>query len=270
MINKKFLLIILILQLSIIYSNDIYILQEGDTLYSLSKRFDINIEELIKLNSIDDINSLSVGSELIIGIDDIQDSSNIELETYVVSRGDTLFNISQKFNLPLSIIMQYNNLTADSIISLGQVLKLQKIEQDIVVNEENDPNNQEKNIVVETEKYTIDESVPYWPVNGNISKYSGRIQGVKIEGNSGEYIKAVSAGKVIWYDSFKGIGKVVLIEGDNGYDYLYGTKENLDVRMGVQITAGDRLGRLKESNTSIIFSVFKNGTPLTDISEAPR
>ncbi len=40
--------------------------------------------------------------------------------------------------------------------------------------------------------------------------------------------------------------------------------------MGINVTAGDKLGRLKENETTIIFSVFKNGKPLNNMTTAPR
>lgn len=256
----KYILFIsfLFISLTFLLSNEIYIIKSGDNLYQISKKYNISIDEIIRLNEIKDITSLSVGMELTI-------SGNmteiLKLSKYTVSKGDTLFSISKKLNLSLSSLMEYNNLKNGDIISLGQKLALEAIPTEAVV---------EVPIAVSVNVAEPIEHVPYWPIEGDISKYSGRIQGVKIEGHSGDYIQAVSTGRVIWYDSFKGIGKVVLIEGENGFDYLYGTKQSLNVSMGVHINAGERLGRLKESNTSIIFSVFKNGKPLSDISKAPR
>ncbi|MBN2618659.1 MAG: LysM peptidoglycan-binding domain-containing protein [Spirochaetales bacterium] len=222
----------------------------------MSKKYNVSIDNIINENKIDDFTKLSVGTEILI-------PSNIK-KTYIVEKGDTLFSVSKKFNLPLSELMKYNNIKDDDILSLGQEL--------IIVNDSSIPS-----IVDDVDtsggnnvELVSHSELPYWPVEGNITDYSGRIQGVLIEGSSGDYIKAVSKGRVIWYDSFKGIGKVVLIEGDNGYDYLYGTKEDLNVSLGVYISAGDKIGRLKENNTSIIFSVFKNGKPLPNIANAPR
>lgn len=272
--SKKILIVLfIILNISFISSNEIYVLQNGDTLYSLSKKYKTSLEEIVDINNIEDITSLSVGTSIEIPTTQEHNESEIKNKSYIVKKGDTLFSISKKFDLSLSNIMEYNNLKTDSIISLGQELNL--VANNIIINSPS------SNVLLENESIKVqnnntvinsssDDLVPYWPVKGDISNYSGRIQGVKIEGSSGDYIQAVSTGKVIWYDSFKGIGKVVLIEGDNGYDYLYGTKESLNVHMGVQISAGERLGRLQDNNTSIIFSVFKNGKPLSNISEAPR
>lgn len=271
MSNKIFVLIIIIFNLNNLYSNEVYVLQDGDTLYSLSKKYKTSLEDIITLNNINDITSLSVGTS--IEIPTITSHPVSEDDFYLVQKGDTLFSISNKFDLSLSNIMEYNNLKEDDIISLGQKLIInsdvvEEIIPKVATTIKDEFVAEVANNITPVE--VVNDSVPYWPINGDISKYSGRIQGVKIEGTSGDYIKAVTTGKVIWYDSFKGIGKVVLIEGDNGYDYLYGSKEDLNVHMGVQIKAGERLGRLKEDNNSIIFSVFKNGKPLNNISEAPR
>lgn len=255
-LNSKKLLILLYILITIsLVSENTHIIKEGETLYRLSQRYKTTVDEIVKLNNITDITSIGVGAKIKIPGNETQ-------KFYTVVKGDTLFSISKKFNLPISKINEYNNLKNGSIISLGQKLILSKD-----ANELGEVVPKPEEVVKPTIKTA---SVPYWPLVGEIRKYSGRIQGVEIKGEPGDYIKAVSKGKVIWYDSYKGIGKVVLIEGDNGYDYLYGTKESLNVKMGVNINAGDRLGRLKENNTSIIFSVFKNGKPLNDISGAPR
>ncbi len=220
----------------------------------LSKKFNVEIDDLIKFNNIEDISNINIGRSILIPENNGSETIK-KKDIYIVQQGDTLFSISNKFNIPRSKIIEYNKLHDDDYLVLGQELK---ITADLIENEI---------IVMDLPQ---SKSVPYWPISGNISDYSGRIQGVKIDGESGDYIKAVSKGKVIWYDSYKSIGKVVIIEGDNGYSYLYGYKDGLDVSKGIKVDAGDRIGKLKKDSTSIIFSVFKNGIPLNNISEAPR
>lgn len=50
-----------------------------------------------------------------------------EVYTYTVKQGDTLFNISQRFNLTVDTLKQYNGLV-DDVISIGQTLYLHPIE----------------------------------------------------------------------------------------------------------------------------------------------
>ena len=43
-----------------------YIVQEGDTLYDIALRYDVTIDDLIRINKIQDPNNLTVGQELLI------------------------------------------------------------------------------------------------------------------------------------------------------------------------------------------------------------
>ena len=43
-----------------------YIVQEGDTLYDIALRYDVSMEELIRINKLQNPNSLAVGQELLI------------------------------------------------------------------------------------------------------------------------------------------------------------------------------------------------------------
>jgi len=264
---KEKIAIILLLSYAtfLLYSEQTHTLKAGETIYSLSKYYNVSTNDIINLNKISDLTSIKVGTKILIPDKTVENFNTItsEKKKYVVKEGDTLFSISKQFNIPLSELMVYNNLSNESLIAVGQILNLSEGNTDL------------PEVALQPEE-SIDESfipkdnIPYWPVNGSIRNYSGRIQGVEIVGNSGDYIQAVSNGRVIWYDSFKGIGKVVLIEGDNGFDYLYGTKDDLNVKMGLYVSAGERLGRLKDNSNSLVFSVFKNGKPLSDLSKAPR
>uniref|UniRef100_UPI0040483299 LysM peptidoglycan-binding domain-containing protein n=1 Tax=Flavobacterium sp. TaxID=239 RepID=UPI0040483299 len=44
-------------------SNEYYTIQQGDTLYSLSKRFNLSVNDLKKLNNLSD-NTISIGQKL--------------------------------------------------------------------------------------------------------------------------------------------------------------------------------------------------------------
>jgi len=249
---------------SILFSNIQHTVTEGETLYRLAKDYGVSVQDIVSTNGIDDIKNIGIGTQI-----DIPDKKNRPL-THKVVKGDTLFSLSRKYNLSVSRILEYNNLKEEDVLLLGELVIVGKLTTDISPVVEVVTSIPE--VIEESpEKPLLDvEALPFWPLAGDITDYSGRIKGVQILGTPGEYIKVVSPGKVIWYDSYKGIGKVVLIEGNNGYDYLYGTKESLNVRMGIDVAAGDKLGRLEDNNRSLIFSVFKNGKPLGDISKAPR
>lgn len=100
-------------------SNDTitYIVNSGDTLYSIAKRYGINVNELMELNNLTN-NMISIGQQLSIP----QTSDYI---TYFVRTGDTLTSIANKFNTTIDEILRINNLNTTDI-TIGQLLIINK------------------------------------------------------------------------------------------------------------------------------------------------
>ncbi len=114
-----------------------YTVKRGDTLYSIARDNNINIDTLIKDNSLTN-NNLSVGQVLRIRT---PMSSTIEVEecfgrdytlpidistnyiNYTVKRGDSLYSIAKAYNTTVDAIKNTNNLV-NTNLSIGQVLKI--------------------------------------------------------------------------------------------------------------------------------------------------
>ena len=89
-----------------------YIVEKGDTLYSIAKKFDISVNKLKEYNNLTN-NLLNVGQKILIPIE--------EDATYVVKGGDTIYSIAREFNTTVDKIKKLNNLD-NNIISIGQIL----------------------------------------------------------------------------------------------------------------------------------------------------
>jgi len=97
--------------------SNLYTVKSGDSLYSISNKYGITVNELIKLNNLKS-NILSIGQQLIVPtITEKQD------DIYMVQSGDTLYKLSQKYNTTVEDLMKLNNLSTN-ILSIGQILKL--------------------------------------------------------------------------------------------------------------------------------------------------
>ena len=94
-----------------------YIVEKGDTLYSIAKMFDISVNKLKEYNNLTN-NLLSVGQKILIPIEDDT--------TYVVKKGDTIYSIARKFNTTVDKIKKLNNLT-NNILSIGQMLIVKEV-----------------------------------------------------------------------------------------------------------------------------------------------
>ena len=95
-----------------------YTVKSGDSLWSISRKFGVTVNELKKVNNLSS-NLLSIGQNLIIPGKKNNTSSN----EYVVKKGDTLYGIANKYNVSVDNLKSYNNLSTDSL-SIGQIIKI--------------------------------------------------------------------------------------------------------------------------------------------------
>ena len=108
---------------------NVYIVQKGDTLYSVAVANNTTVDELKKANNLTS-NILSTGQLLKIP------SALLPESTYIVKKGDSLYSIANKYNTTVDELKRINNLTSN-ILSIGQVLKLPSDKVSDVEKEEN-------------------------------------------------------------------------------------------------------------------------------------
>ena len=102
----------------------IHQVEKGETLYSLSKRYEADIEEIVSLNEIID-NTLSLDQLIQIPINRKEEGVSPDSEEkniiHVVKTGETLFSISRQYGLKVFELRQMNDLKGNEI-SIGQEL----------------------------------------------------------------------------------------------------------------------------------------------------
>lgn len=97
--------------------NDYYIVQKGDSLWSIAKKYNTTVEELKSINNLK-TNLLSIGQRLKIkGTKVNPDNQNI----YKVQKGDTLYKIANMYGTTVDNLKKLNNLNSNTL-SIGQEL----------------------------------------------------------------------------------------------------------------------------------------------------
>ena len=109
-----------------------YVVQKGDTLYSIANKLGTTVSELKKENNLTS-NTLQIGEVLRIPTKEIYEE---EENIYIVKKGDSLYSIANKYNTTVDELKRINNLTSN-ILSIGQVLKLPSDKESNIEKEEN-------------------------------------------------------------------------------------------------------------------------------------
>ena len=141
---KKSLLIcaILITATISLCADTTYKVEKGDTLYSISRKYQITVAELRAANNLSENDVIKVGQKLKIPSADISNaaalatdnkattsgtatlSSTRATKEYTVVKGDTMYSISKKNGMTLAEFMALNGLDSNSVIKVGQKLKI--------------------------------------------------------------------------------------------------------------------------------------------------
>lgn len=95
----------------------IYTIKRGDTLSDIARRYDINLEELIKINGLNNPNNLAVGQNIFL--------PTSTPTTVVVGRGDTLSKIADRLGISLKSLINANpQITNPDYILIGQIINI--------------------------------------------------------------------------------------------------------------------------------------------------
>ncbi len=254
------------------------VVQKGDTLYSLSRKYQVPLRSLIEENSLSAPYTLNVGQNLRLPV----------RRTHTVAKGETLYSISKKYNVDMASLSGLNDLQEPYAINIGQVLALpESLAGDVKYTEaasvqgavsshsytkiqpanntqasfaKNAPKSSStaKNKIASSK--TIAKTAPrktvsayrkskfIWPVKGQVVSNFGvvgkgrRNDGINIKAAIGSNVKAADKGVVAYAgNELKGFGNLVLIRHADGYITAYAHNERLYVKKGQKVMRGEKI-----------------------------
>ena len=285
--------------LSALYADITYKVEKGDTLYSISRKYQITVAELRTANNLSENDVIKVGQKLIIPDADIGTAAALsstkttssgtpsgKTVVYTVAKGDTLYGIARKNGMSVADLMSLNNLDSSAVIKVGQKLK--------VIEAPAAPSNTSVSKPAEPAKpgetvITVNDKVPdtrnygttvnadantKWPVSSpKITQVKGKVSGVQLSAKTNEPVLCIHEGTVMYVGVYRGFGQVVFVQSKTGLIYAYTGLGSVKVRKGEYSVAGAELGTAgydtRSEQYQITFMVFQNGQPV-DPAKAPR
>ncbi|WP_102798704.1 lytic transglycosylase [Bowmanella denitrificans] len=102
--------------------------KSGDTLWDLSRKYDVNVRSLAKWNGMAPTDPLIPGKKLVIWVNKVSstqsDNAIMRTVTYTVRNGDSLARIAGKFKVAIDDLARWNQLNANKYLQPGQKLKV--------------------------------------------------------------------------------------------------------------------------------------------------
>jgi murein DD-endopeptidase MepM/ murein hydrolase activator NlpD len=213
-----------------------YAVQSGDTLFLIAKKFRTSVASLLLNNSIPDPERLQPGQELVV--------TTANRILHVVNQGETLWELSKLYSVPLQDLIDHNNMTYSTIFP-GQRL-------DIPVS---DPRTL-------TSLFAHRRALKFGrPLRGRTTaRFGWRVHpilarrlfhcGVDLAAPAGTDIGSVAPGTVTFAGWLRGYGKVVVVKHKSGLSSRYAHCQDLRVEVGDRVVAGQTLATVGTTGLS--------------------
>jgi len=117
-----------------IYADTTHVVAQGETLYAISRKYQLTVAELRAANNMSENDVLKAGQKIIVPTADITsaaalagsgvapDTAGRKTVPYKVQKGDTFYGIARKNNMSLSELFAMNGLGNDAVLKAGQEL----------------------------------------------------------------------------------------------------------------------------------------------------
>lgn len=229
-----------------------YVVQAGDSLWSIAKAFNVDMQTLVEANDLSRNRYLRVGQKLL-----IPPGSGVY---YRVRAGESLWEICRRYRVDLQEVLRQNRIQQPNLVQVGQQLFL--------------PGASAKRAITDF----------IWPVRGRLTSGFGMRQhpmgggwkmhnGVDIAAPSGRLIRAAQGGKVSFAGSRGQMGRCVILQHDDRYQTIYGHCSEVLVKSGQSVQQGQAIARVGSTGLSsgphVHFEVRKAGRAVDPLPFLP-
>ncbi len=242
-------------------SSDYHIVQEGETIYSISQQYSLPVEKLMLFNNMNQ-ERVFVGQKIYLyprekKKSDFVTTRSIPRQGYhIVKDKESIYRISKMYDVDILDLMDFNNLQ-DLELKKGMKLWLQaneksrETEQEIIAaRSKTHTDEQKKEAKVKPQKDEL-----FMPVQGVVTSEFGNRngrphKGIDLAAGRGAPIYAVLPGKVVYTGNQRGYGNVIILEHDDLVMTVYAHNESNLVRLGEQVKKGQPIATVGSTGNS--------------------
>lgn len=235
-----------------------YLVQKGDTLYSIGRKFGIPFTKLAEFNQLQSPYEIHVGQALNLKASSTNTANNKPIDTAsvtddaeVVTSAITRPELSTSADTAAAPTTAPNS-TAPATADTG------------------------KNVASDLEAIADADIQWQWPLLGKVSTGfdAQNNKGLNITGNPGQAITAAGAGKVIYSGmDVRGYGKLVIIKHNSNLLSVYAHQGNSLVKEGAFVTQGEKLANLPAPANNkppiLHFEIRQKGKPVDPATYLP-
>tara|TARA_A100001015_G_scaffold321102_1_gene450135 strand:- start:3326 stop:4168 length:843 start_codon:yes stop_codon:yes gene_type:complete len=212
-----------------------YIVKKGENLFIISERFNISLNNLIKINNINSPYKIFPNQKLRI-------PQNL---VHRIKKGDTLYSISRKYKVNRSKLYELNKIKPDQKIFVGDSLIIPIEEGSESIGFENI----EKKKPRKKEIFSNSRPSFIWPTKGEIILEFGKIKsgfhndGINIKSEENSPVMASEGGEIIYTgNEIPGYGNLILIKHQNNWVTAYSHLKHIIYKKGYVVSKGEKIG----------------------------
>ncbi len=237
---------------------DSVIVARGDTLYSISRRYNVPLRDIIEANNMVPPYRVYVGQTIKLP----------SAKYHIVAKGDTLYSISKRYNVDMSSLSRLNDLDEPYTLAVGQKLILPgslvektsssatKTTAKKTTPKKSSSSSWWKPKQSTPKKATYTKPTPVkkrkstflWPVKGTVISNFGTIgkgrnnDGINIKAPLGTAVKAADAGTIAYAgNELKGFGNLILLKHNDGWITAYAHNDKILVKKGQKVRKGEKI-----------------------------
>ncbi|MGR6837357.1 peptidoglycan DD-metalloendopeptidase family protein [Syntrophomonas erecta] len=199
-----------------------YQVRQGDTLWDISRTYNIDMETVLAVNDLGKNSVLSVGQTLKIPYS--------RSRIHIIRGGETMWEIANRYDVSVEQLQRMNQGKSPPNLTIGDKLIIPDSTLAMA-------------ITTSSRGISLGGGMFTWPVIGAITSYygwrkSGFHHGLDIAAKLGDPIKACASGKVIFAGDKPVYGKMVIIEHPDGKQTIYAHAQKILVNQGQSVKRG--------------------------------